>query len=428
MQILPISSIIISPNRQRREFSPAALEELQNSIKSKGLLHPIVVDKDNHLIAGERRLRAITALNAPFKCNDTEIPPGHIPTIRISDLPPDLMREAELEENIIRVDLTWQERTLAVAELFKIRSAENPNITRTNFATEIRGDGEKAKGQGISDITNRLILAQHLDDPDIKKAANVKAAMLMLKRKAHFASAINRGQAMPESEFHTIIHGDSFDLLQQAQDESFDGIITDPPYGLNMDKYNPFEGTKSHLYNDSPEYSDDCYELLAGEGFRILRPEGVLFTFCTPIRFEKLCQVFKKHNFTVREFPLIWIKTDRAGMTPDVEHFPQRTYEMILLATKGRPLIIEKRAADTFSISSQRNRPHPAAKPAKLYAQLLRLYMLSGMSVLDPFGGSGPLIPAGNSLGLFTTIFECDEEYVNFAKSRVKEHIDDPKE
>ena len=58
----------IRPNRYqpRREFRPEELAELQASIKSTGLLQPITVrpaGPDRYeLIAGERRLRAVTAL------------------------------------------------------------------------------------------------------------------------------------------------------------------------------------------------------------------------------------------------------------------------------------------------------------------------------------------------------------------------------
>jgi len=61
----------IKPNRYqpRREFKPEELAELQASIKSTGLLQPITVrpaGPDRYeLIAGERRLRAVTGLGWP---------------------------------------------------------------------------------------------------------------------------------------------------------------------------------------------------------------------------------------------------------------------------------------------------------------------------------------------------------------------------
>lgn len=63
---LPIAEIRPNRYQPRREFRPEELAELQASIKSTGLLQPITVRPAGadrfELIAGERRLRAVTAL------------------------------------------------------------------------------------------------------------------------------------------------------------------------------------------------------------------------------------------------------------------------------------------------------------------------------------------------------------------------------
>ena len=63
---IPLSEIRPNRYQPRREFRPEELAELQASIKSAGLLQPITVrpaGPDRYeLIAGERRLRAVTGL------------------------------------------------------------------------------------------------------------------------------------------------------------------------------------------------------------------------------------------------------------------------------------------------------------------------------------------------------------------------------
>ena len=63
---IPIAAIRPNRYQPRREFNPEELAELQASIKSTGLLQPITVrpagSEKFELIAGERRLRAVTAL------------------------------------------------------------------------------------------------------------------------------------------------------------------------------------------------------------------------------------------------------------------------------------------------------------------------------------------------------------------------------
>ena len=58
---VPLDEISPNPNQPRRNFEAAGLEELASSIRSSGVLQPVVARKTPHgyeLIAGERRWRA----------------------------------------------------------------------------------------------------------------------------------------------------------------------------------------------------------------------------------------------------------------------------------------------------------------------------------------------------------------------------------
>ncbi len=62
---LDISLITANPNQPRENFDPESLKNLAQSIKSEGVLQPILVrPKDNHyqIVAGERRWRAAKLL------------------------------------------------------------------------------------------------------------------------------------------------------------------------------------------------------------------------------------------------------------------------------------------------------------------------------------------------------------------------------
>lgn len=61
ISVLAVDDILPNPNQPRKDFDPALLAELSNSIKENGLIQPLVVrriEKGYELIAGERRLRA----------------------------------------------------------------------------------------------------------------------------------------------------------------------------------------------------------------------------------------------------------------------------------------------------------------------------------------------------------------------------------
>ncbi len=65
---IPIDQIASNPFQPRKNFKPQDLKELQESVETSGLLQPITVrpsptnPKGYELIAGERRLRAVTNL------------------------------------------------------------------------------------------------------------------------------------------------------------------------------------------------------------------------------------------------------------------------------------------------------------------------------------------------------------------------------
>ena len=100
----------VEPNREqpRKNFNQESLEELSESIKTYGIIQPIVVSKEDGyyaIIAGERRWRAAKLAGL------TEIPA----IIRESD--EQTNREISLIENIQREDLNPYEKALGIRSL-----------------------------------------------------------------------------------------------------------------------------------------------------------------------------------------------------------------------------------------------------------------------------------------------------------------------
>ncbi len=104
-QSLPIDRIVANPRQPRSTFDETSLAELAESIRTKGLLQPIVVravgDGAFELVAGERRWRA-----AKLAGLDT------IPAV-VRDLSDSESLEIALIENIQREDLAPLERAAA---------------------------------------------------------------------------------------------------------------------------------------------------------------------------------------------------------------------------------------------------------------------------------------------------------------------------
>lgn len=429
MRIIPLDELLIPENRQRKHFADKPLADLRESILTKGLMHPPVVQSTPEgfvLVAGERRTRAICALadlGLEFRCDGKIIPPGSIPVILLTDLKPIDMREAELEENTIRENLTWQEQANAIAELHALRQEQaalrGETQTAKATATEIKATGEVAVGSEISRVTEAVILSKHLDDPDVAKAKSVKEALKIVRKKAETAHREKLAQNFNQAATpHILTHGDSLELLSQLPDGQFDLIITDPPYGVGADSFGDMAST-GHIYKDTPEYALQCYSALAKEGYRVTKENAVAYVFCDIRHWQKIEIEFALFGWEPWPQPLIWNKLN--GMLPRPDFGPRKTYEAILMFLKGSPRFHKTGAPDVLTVPQREELSHGAQKPVDLYAELISRSALPGSRVLDPFAGSGTIFPAATKAQCIAVGFEINKEYYNLALSRINQ-------
>lgn len=425
MQTIPITSLVIPENRQRREFDEKKIQDLATSINSKGLMHPPVVrvDGDQYiLVAGERRTRAIQSLHLldmGVMCNDTFVPAGFLPVTLLSDLDDLALREAELEENTIRVDLSWQEQAAAVAALHALRSdqAALDGKTQTISATADEILGKASAGSQQSRVSEALLVSRHLDDPDVQKAKTPKEALKILQKKADIAHRAKLAETFDTAKTqHTLIHGDSLVELHNLDSGTFDLILTDPPYGVGADTFGDMAST-GHEYRDDPEYAQECYAKLAREGFRITKDKAHAYVFCDIRNFQMIALEFTLAGWDVWERPLIWSKKN--GMLPKPDFGPRLTYEAILFASKGNRKVLKVGAADVLEFTTEGKNEHGAQKPVALYAELISRSCYPGDRVLDCFVGSGTLFPAASRTRTIATGIEISKTYHDLAQSRM---------
>lgn len=433
MHYVPIETILVAETRQRRHFDDTALETLANSIISRGLLHPITIRNDTpQLVAGERRLRAVARIYAKglaFTCNGTSVPSGTVPCLKLCDLDSFSLEEAELEENVIRVDLTWQDRANAEARLHALRSkqASERGETQSLIATarEILGS-EPTNSNPAVDLRESIILNDFLSDPEVAKAGSRKEALNIAKKKlaAEFRSALAQQFDISSGNENVALLGNCRQLLANWSPglPLFDVIITDPPYGINAHKMSAMSGSEAgntHTYDDTIENAKDVWHSILSNGFRITAPDAALYMFCDFRYFQLLHNLARECNWTPWPTPIIWHKPG-GGMLGDSQHGPRKSYEVILFAYKG-DMRTTGTYLDVIVMSGGDSSLHAAAKPPALYAELLKRSCVPGMRVLDPCMGSGPIFPAANTLNLRATGIEVVQEHFETALSRIND-------
>lgn len=137
-KIHKIKVVEIEPNREqpRKSFDEDALDELASSIKTYGVLQPIIVNKKDdyyEIVAGERRWRAAK------KAGLTEMP-----CIIKDDITERSNKEIALIENLQRVDLNPIDKAKGLKELIddygmtQKELADSIGISRSNIANSVR--------------------------------------------------------------------------------------------------------------------------------------------------------------------------------------------------------------------------------------------------------------------------------------------------
>ena len=137
--MLPIEKVIANPNQPRQDFNKEDLEDLTQSIASRGIIQPIIVrvSKENNdlyqIVAGERRWRAAQ------KAQLHEVP------VVVRDFTDEELLEVAIIENVQRSNLNPVEEALAYKVLI-----DNFNYTQEQVATGL--------GKSRSYIANLLRL------------------------------------------------------------------------------------------------------------------------------------------------------------------------------------------------------------------------------------------------------------------------------
>lgn len=409
MKTIKVEEILLGP-RQRKVIDKAKVETLATSIAEKGLFHAVVCIRDEddiRLIAGERRLRAVKLLsttNKSYSHDDSIITPGEIPYILIdSDLSAIQQREAELEENLIRVDLSWQEKVSALDELHELRVARDPKHTAKDTARELVALSEGQHGSSLKqsqrEVSQARLVAGHLDSPDVAHAKSLRQAHAIVSKRmeAELTGVLaERGATKPT--IHHLILGDFPHIMVKLPPNAFTCIIADPPYGIGAHAFGD-AAKLTHTYADDEGAALTLAAAIFEIGHLVAADNAHLYMFCDVDHFTHHRTMGTGFGWDVWRTPIIWHKLSSQSHAPSGTRGFRRSYELILFATKGvKPF--SQVYSDVIGAAQPRDKDVAAQKPTALYETLLSRSCLPGDKVLDPCCGSGTIFKAAEHLRL----------------------------
>lgn len=474
-ETLPINEIVVE-DRYRQDYGD--VESLAVSIATNGLLHPIVVDDSNVLIAGGRRLAAFNLLASGsvngVDANDFRV----VPITRFGQLDEAQRKLLEIEENVRRKETSWQEQVIGLYDYHRI--CERRALKRNEkWGQQLTADLLNIEQSAVSSaIRVAKILKTNPEDP-IKDAANLSEALRILvsrtldeaakeqlrrieAKRAELAKAPKLADAAvnpadfavskpvisavenllspndslttpkPEAKKQLLTkeqvasfyyHGNALELIPEiARKTVINHIICDPPFGIDMGNLlQSSVGRVAETHEVEPNkqllkaFLDVAYSALASDGF--------LCFWYDLDHHEKLATWAGEAGFKVCRWPLVWCKTSPCQNQAAQYNITKAT-EVCYLLRKSEQSIIKQKQPKNFILESSCATPsHPFVKPFNVWKYLLETVSVEGQTILDPFAGEGSSLAAAFRVGRNPIGIELDNTHIANGLSYVSEQV-----
>jgi DNA modification methylase len=405
----PISDLKNYP-RNARTHSKHQIRQIAESIKAFDFNNPILVDRNNTIIAGRGRVAAAKMLGM-----------SRVPTICLDNLSPDEIRAYVLADNKLCENAGWDKSNLAI-ELQDLQSIETDfDITITGFE--------------IPEIDVILSEAPCNPDPDdsfeivAPTQAITKAGDLWLLGKHRILC----GSALQKSSYVTLM------ASRRAQ-----AVFVDVPYNVAIDGHVCGNGSVRHreFQMASGEVSEPEFIAFLAASLRLLvqysSPGSVHFVCMDWRHMAELLAAGKQVYDSVLNL-CVWVK-DNGGMGS----FYRSRHELVFVFKNGkghhrnnvqlgkygrnRTNVWEYPGVNTLSKQSEEGNLlalHPTVKPVSLVADALLDCSARGEVVLDAFLGSGTTLIAAERTARVCHGIELDPIYIDTAVKRWQRYTGD---
>ena len=379
MKIEMIRTADLIPYEHNPRKNEKAVEKVANSIREFGFKSPIIIDRNNIIVAGHTRLLAALQLGIDA-----------VPCIRADDLSDEQVKAYRLADNKTAEFAEWDftELDKELQELMDMEfDMEQFGFELPDEATEIVED----------------------DVPEVNEKADPK---------------VKRGQVWKCGE-HRLMCGDStskedFDKL--CGGGYADMVFTDPPYGVAIgDKNKALNEIQrsgrilENIENDALG-EDELYDILKAAFINVREhcAEDAVYFVTSPQGGSlglMMMMMMRDAGLPVRHV-LMWEKNCATFSIGRLDYDYQHEPMFYTWTSKHH----NYRKGEQRTTVWKYNKPlkadlHPTMKPVELVANAIMDGSLEGDTVLDAFGGSGTTMIAAEQLGRKCLMMELDPHY-----------------
>jgi len=402
-------------------------QKFVESVREKGVLEPLVVDEDKTIISGHRRWSAALEVGAE------KVP------VRVSSFEDEIeKREALIEFNRQRdktpaqVVNEFEEQVEIEKEKAKERVEEAGSVggskgkqtftdpsegqARDKAAEKINADvtsvtlekGQKVKeiAEGETDKEEEVVEVakqkwEELEEgeetfhgalKEVNKTEDkVQYEKEVKEKSSNFDSSLQSGDAV------SVVHGDFYEELDEYKDESFDHIITDPPYD---------------------EEALELWEKLAEQAERVLKPGGLLIAYSGQTYLPQVYSILDE------KLDYVWqltITHDNPHMHP--HHNVKIGYKPIIVFGKDVSQYSNNVISDLIDVGEMEKSDHEWQQSVLEVDKIISAMTDKNDLILDPMCGSGTTGVSSIKNKRRCVLMDVDESSVEKTKGRISEVI-----
>jgi DNA modification methylase len=364
----------LTPYDKNPRYNDEAVPAVAKSIQEFGFKVPIVIDKNNVIVAGHTRYKAAKKLKLE-----------NVPVIVADDLSEEQIKAFRLADNKVGEIATWDEGLLT-QELESIL-----DIDMTDFGFEIGSIDDEEEVQ-----------EDDFDEPLTEEPKSKCGDIYRLGR--HFLMC---GDSTDPEDVKKLMDGALADLL-----------ITDPPYNVS------YKGkTSEHLTIQNDSMSSDSFRTFLTRAFTaadsVMKPGAVFYIWHADMESYNFRGACMDMGWKVRQC-MVWNKNVMVMGRQDY----QWKHEPCLYGWKEGSHLWASDRKQTTVIDFKRptqSKIHPTMKPIGLFDYQIKNNTKQGDVVLDLFNGSGTTIMACEQNGRIARCMELDPRYVDAAIQRWEE-------
>lgn len=347
-----------------------AVEYVANSIKEFGFRNPIILDKDNVIIAGHTRYKASQQLKLK-----------EVPCIYANDLTEEQVKAFRLADNKVGEIAEWDDDLLKI-ELDDILDIDMSDLGFDDIDLDVLDEE--------TEVTEDEFDGELKDEVTVQKGDIYKLGR------------------------HRLMCGDSTsikDMQKLMNNNKADMVFTDPPYGINYSggRSDTVKKKKiSQVKNDDLE--GERLKKIICNIFKFNKEEADIYICVSPLVQKPFLEYIEENQKEVNAV-IVWDKKI-AGLG----YMAYRRRCEFILFIKGAPFKMgDKTDFDLWSINKDNTQKyiHPTQKPIKVPARAIENSSKKDDIVLDMFGGSGSTLLACEQLKRKCYTMELEPKYVD---------------